>query len=45
MKKLSIMIAGVAGLLAASAAQAGTLEDVRKRLYSVWCKSRRAWVL
>jgi general L-amino acid transport system substrate-binding protein len=31
MKKLSIMIAGVAGLLAASAAQAGTLEDVRAK--------------
>ena len=31
MKKLSIMIAGVAGLLAASTAQAGTLEDVRAK--------------
>jgi len=31
MKKLSIMIAGIAGLLAASAAQAGTLEDVRAK--------------
>jgi len=31
MKKFSFMIAGVAGLLAASVAQAGTLEDVRAK--------------
>ena len=31
MKKLSLIVAGVAALAAASAAQAGTLEDVRAK--------------
>ena len=36
MKKFSFLVAGVAGLLAASTANAGTLEDVRaKVLFSV----------
>lgn len=31
MKKFSFLVAGVAGLLAASTANAGTLEDVRAK--------------